>query len=572
VRLVGLGVLPTTFINATILQSIVPADAPPGTYALEVIRPDGTKVTLLKAITLVAPTPVPTPTPTPGPPPPGRPILMISNYALQPLTALPGHILIVTVEVFNGGSRPTENALISFPGGVLVPVGETGHYVQHIPINGRVKVQQKFFVPKHLSAGTYQVTVNMEGNDFEGKHYTYQGTVTVAVAQSPQPGKPHVIISRGYTEPEAINPGAAFTLYLILENAGEAQAQDVSVAVAGDQVIVPGREGNRRVVGDLKAGAVVTTTLPLSLRQDVAPGQYSLNVTITYHDQRGQVLTTGEQVGVMVKGRRTAPPRVLVTSARFDPSIPAPGDVVTCTLSLMNVGAQDAQRVLVTLGGDGGQSLESIALLDTGNVRYIASIPAGGTAQVVQRLFVSGTAQPGVYNLPIALAYEDEKGNGLHDAQVVSLRVRRRPMLQVRFYESVPPALVNQQIRLPIEVTNLAPTGLNVTTLEVRSETMTIENGEVFVGYLDGASTTSIDATGMASTPGTHTLHVLVHYVDDFGHLSTWQGDLQVEVQAAPPTPTLVPGASPAQPSPGEKEGFLQKVWRFLKGLLGLGS
>jgi len=573
VRLVGIGVLPTTFVNPTILQAVIPADARPGTYALEVIRPDGTKVTLLNAITLAAPTPVPTPTPTPGPPPPGRPILMISNYALQPLTALPGHVLVVTVEVFNGGSRPAENALISFPGGVLVPIGETGHYVKHIPINGRVKVQQKFFVPKHLSAGTYQITVNMEGNDFEGKHYAYQGTVTVAVAQPPQPGKPHVIISRGYTDPDAMAPGAPFTLYLVLENAGEARALDVSVAVAGDQIIVPGREGNRRVVGDLDAGATVTTTLPLNLRQDVEPGQYSLDVTITYHDRRGQPLTTGEQVGVMVKGRKTAPPRVLVTSARFDPAIPAPGDVVTFTLDLMNVGAQDAQRVLVTLGGESGKALEAFALLDTGNVRYIASIPAGGTAQVVQRLFVSGTAQPGVYNIPVALSYEDEKGNGLRDAQVVSLRVRRRPMLQVRFYEPVPTALVGQPIRLPIEVTNLAPTGLNVTTLEVRSDTMEIQNGSVFVGYLDGMSTTSIDATGIAKTPGTHTIQVLVHYVDDFGHLSTWEGELQVEIQAAPPTPTPVPGGAPDQ-SPGKEEGggFLHKVWRFLKGLLGLGS
>ena len=573
VRIVGAGVLSTTFVTPGILQAIVPGDVMPGTYAVEVIRPDGERVTLVNALQIVKPTPIPSPTPTPGPPPPGRPILMISNYALRPLTAVPGHVLLVSVDIFNGGSRPAENALISFPGGVLVPVGETGHYVKHIPINGKVNVQQRFFVPKHLQAGTYQIAVNMEGNDFEGKHYTYQGTVTVVVAQGPQPGQPHIIVDRGYTKPREVSPGETFTLYLVLENAGEAVARNVTAAVEPGNLIVPGNEGNRRVVGDLDSEQVITTSLTLGLRDGVSPGQYSLNISLEYRDEQGHTLTTQEQVGFLVKGEKTAPPRLLITAARFQPEIPSPGDVITLTLDLLNIGGQDARRVLISLGGGDTKTLESLALLDTSNVRYIADVPANGTAQVVQRLFLSGGTQSGVYNVPVALSYEDEKGNRVQDVQLVSLRVLRRPLLEAKFYEEVVPPLVGQPFRLPVEVINLSPTGLHVTTVEVTSESLHLQNNSDFVGYLDGGSTTSLDVQARAEQSGDHTVHVLVHYVDDFGHLSTWQSDLHVTVQAAPPTPTPSPGQAVQPSSQGEeKPGLLRRIWRFFRGLLGFGS
>jgi len=572
VRLVGAGVLSTKILGPNVLQVTVSPLVAPGTYALAVIRPDGSQALLNNALTLVVPTPIPTPTATPGPPPPGRPILMVSNYALRPLTAVPGRELLVSVDIFNGGSRPAENVLISFPGGVLIPVGKTGHYIKHIPINGRVNVQQHFFVPEHLNAGTYQITVEMGGNDFEGTHYAYQGAVTVAVAEAPAKGEPHVVVNRSRTHPQKPAPGRPFTLQVQVKNVGDAAAQDLVVVVQDETLIVPGQEGNRYPVGKLNAGEVVTATFSLLMQEDAPPGAHGLKVVLAYRDRTGKPLTVTEQVGVTVQGTRVSPPRVLITAAHFQPEIPAPGDVVTLTLDLMNVGEQKARRVLTSLG-ESSKAPTSVALLDTGNVRFLSNIPGGGTAHIVQRLFISGSAQPGVYTLPIDFAYEDEKGNTLQDTQQVSLRVRRRPLLQVQFYEAVPPALVGRPIHLPIEVTNLAPTGLNVTTLEARSDTLQIQDGRLFVGYLDGSSTTSLDATAIARTPGLHTIHVLVHYVDDFGHLSSWQGNLTVRVQAAPPTPTPALGKSvQSGAGQGKQEGILQKIWRVIRGILGLGS
>lgn len=56
-RLVGYGLLDTTFVNENALRAVVPPGVPAGVYALEVSEP-GYSATLPSALTIVAPTPI----------------------------------------------------------------------------------------------------------------------------------------------------------------------------------------------------------------------------------------------------------------------------------------------------------------------------------------------------------------------------------------------------------------------------------------------------------------------------------------------------------------------------------
>lgn len=347
----------------------------------------------------------------------------------------------------------------------------------------------------------------------------------------------------------------------------------MAVSVQGDTLIVPGAEGNRRLVGTLQAGQEVSVTLPLLMQSKVAPGRYALTVQVTYANEQGQAFSTTEQVGITVGGKRAAPPRVLLAAVRTQPSIPAPGDVVTLTFTLTNVGEQAAERVFVSLG-EGANALSGFALLGTGNVRYVPRLPANRTVEVVQHLFVAGDTHSGVYNIPLLLHYEDAEGNTFQDSQIFSLRVQQHPLLQAHFYEDVGTPLVGVPFRLPVEVTNLRATPLNVTTLEVRSSSLDIQQGSEFLGYLDGSATATLDAMAVAPAPGQHEVQVVVTYVDDFGHLAQWTHTLTVTVQAPPPTPTPAAGAPRATTAgkPSSRGGLLHAIWRFIRGLLGLGS
>ncbi len=120
-RLVGFGLLDTTYVNNTALVAVVPPGVPVGVYDLQVTDAI-TSVTLPAALTIVAatPTPGPTPLPTPtSPPPPGRPVLTIRNYSVEPSRVAVGHEFVVTIEVYNAGSRAGENTMVTFPVALL---------------------------------------------------------------------------------------------------------------------------------------------------------------------------------------------------------------------------------------------------------------------------------------------------------------------------------------------------------------------------------------------------------------------------------------------------------------------
>ncbi len=570
VRLVGIGVLSTRFLSPGILQATIPPTVPPGTYSAEVIRGDGTGMTLVDALTVVAPTPVPTP--TPSAPPPGQPILMLSNYSVQPLSVLPGQRFTVQVEVFNGGSRPTENALFTFQTSTFVPIQPTGHYVRHIPINGRATVRQVFYAPESLTPGTYPITVLMEGNDFEGKHYQYQATVTVAVAEKRPPGQPQLVIERATTVPAQVRPGDALVVRLVARNVGEAAARNVSVRLAGGQVAIPGEQGSRVAVGDVAASQAVTVTFALTVNPDVKPGHYTLPVHITYADAQGAPQSVEEEVGLEVIGRGTAGPRLLVVRYTTTPAIPAPGSPVTVTVRLQNVGDTAARRVFLAWGGEGGEGLGALALIGTGNVHYIESVGPGEAVDVNQPFFLDGEANPGIHTLPLQLTYQDAEGNTIQDRQVIALRVRRRPMLLVQFYEDVGTPLAGVPFPLPIEVVNLDTAFLNVTTVEVSSETLDIQNGRLFVGGLEGGTTVSLDATAVAPQGGQHTVVVSVHYLDDFHQMAVLTRTLTVEVMEPTSPPEPVEQVPSEEPPEAQETSWLQRLWQFLRGLLGLGS
>jgi hypothetical protein len=221
---------------------------------------------------------------------------------------------------------------------------------------------------------------------------------------------------------------------------------------------------------------------------------------------------------------------------------------------------------MLTLGGDGGTELGPFAPVASGNVRFVARLGAGEVVDVVQRLIVDGSAEPGAYTLPISLAYDDVRGTRHVDDQRISLLVRRRPHLQISFFRPVEGALVGEPFELPIDVTNIGRTLVNVSTVAVSSEDLEIRDGSMYVGPLDGGTTGSLEATAVADEGGTAEILVTVNYLDDFEQAQTITQTLTVDVEA--PTEE-----SPAEEGAEEGEGgFWQRMSRLLRGLLGLGS
>jgi hypothetical protein len=567
-RLVGFGLLDTTYVNDAALMAVVPPGIPVGTYDLEVSAA-GTLATLPSALTIVAatPTPGPTPIPTPKPTPvPGRPVLTIRNYSVEPGRVVVGSEFVVTIEVYNTGSRAGENTMVTFPGGTFLPVGETGHLLWQLHINHTAVVTQRMRVPSSLSSGSYNLQVNLSANDWQGNHYEYPQTVAIEVVGVGQ-GRPQLVIEAAQTEPAVLGPGDAFSLTLRLANLGSRTATQVVVGAASGDLAVPAGGSNVVAVDRIGIDQVVTVTLPLVLGEVTQAGRLGMEVALDCSDYSGGAHTARQSVGLEVSTALEDRPQLLVARYSTAPDPLSPGDVFTLVLQVSNVGGGEARRLTLTLGGEGGSDLEPFAPIAASNVRFVPRIAAGSTAELEQQLVVDGSADPGVYSLPVALAYDDARGTRHSDSQRISLLVHRRPHLQIGFYQPVEVITVGVPFELPVEVINIGRTLVNVSTLEVSSRQLEIQDGSLYLGPLDGGTSGSLEASAVAQEGGTAEVLITVHYLDDFDQPQMVTRTLTVEVEEP------VPAAPETELSSQEQEeGFWEKVLRFLRGLLGLGS
>ena len=567
-RLVGFGLLETTYVNSTALRAVVPPGVPPGVYDLEVSE-DTTSATLSAALSIVSATPTPGPTAIPTPKPttvPGRPILTIRNFTVEPSRVVVGREFLVTIEIYNTGSRAGENTIATFPGGTFLPVGETGHLLWQLHINHTAVVTQRMRVPNGLSSGSYNLQVNLSANDYEGNHYDYPETIAVEVIGVGK-GRPQLVIEAAQTEPALLGPGDAFSLTIRLANRGSRTATQVVAGVASPDLAVPAGGSNVVAIDHIGIEQEVTATLPLVLGEVTQAGRLNLEVALDCSDYEGGSYTARQSVGLEVSTALADRPQLVVDSYHTTPDSLAPGDTFTLTLAVSNVGGGEARRLTLTLGGEGGSGMNPFAPLDSSNVKFIPQLAAGATVEVTQRLVVDGGAEAGAYSVPVALAFDDARGTRHTDSQLISLLVRRRPHLQIGFYRPVEVASIDVPIRLPVEVTNIGRTLINVSTMELSSTQLEISEGSMYLGPLDGGTSGSLEATAVAKEGGTAEVLVTVNYLDDFEQPQVVTKTLTVEVEK--PVEISPEAEEEAQE---QEESFWDKVLRFLRGLVGLGS
>ncbi|HQE91372.1 MAG TPA: hypothetical protein PLH19_03105 [Anaerolineae bacterium] len=580
VRLLNYGILATHYVNPTALQATVPTGLSAGDYSLWVLNTEGVEIAL-GTLRLVEP-PSPTATPKPeSPPPPGRPILTVRNYTVEPLQVRPGQEFTVSVEVYNNGSRAGENTMAVFPGGTFIPLGDKGHLFWQVHINATFVATQRFRVPASTTNGIHEVEVQLSANDWEGNHYDYPATIPVEVigasTGAAPTGKPEVLVEGVSTDPPVITPGAPFSLTLVLANRGSRTAINIMTS-ADPASAVPAEGGNIISTDVLRIDDLVTVTLPLLLKPVKEGGRQGLTIALEYSDYSGGNYSDQQTVGVDIDTSLANRPQLLINAYRTDPASISPGDSFTLTLDLANVGGGDAQRITLALGGEEGEELGMFVPLEGSNVSFVPGVAAGQTTAITMRLMVAGNAETKAYNLPVALAYDTETGTREKDTQRVSLMVFRRPQFKVSFYRPVEGmALVGQPLALPIEVVNSGTARFNIPTLEVTGAGLEfMEEPSTYVGNLDPGGSWTLDAMAMPLAPGPVDVVVNVYYVDDLNQTQVYSQTLTVEVMEMPqegtpggPDGPLGPTELPAEGTP---ETLMQKVLRFVKGFLGLGS
>ena len=460
-------------------------------------------------------------------------------------------------------------------------------------------------VPAGIAPGTYQITVQMQGAPVPGFANLM---VTAPTPTAPAPAlRPQIAIQNYRTNPGNIQYGQDFKLFVKLRNEGQTHAYNVQVSFTSADLI-PLKNGGVIIVGDIGASNAG------DLEQLMTAATYlygktfvTVDMNLSYNDAGGTSFTEKFTLNLSVAGGgyvsvATSTPtgvkssQLVITSykASIDPL--QPGEQFKLAMTVQNTGNASAQRVTMIVGGGssgssggtdgtpqppggvsgGGGEFTNFAPVGASNVQTLGDLPAGGMVQASQNLIVNVSTTPGAYPVKVTFSYLNDKAEVINDEQVITLLVYSLPNVEISFYRPPDPFFAGQPGALPIQVVNLGKRSAVLGTLKASSESGMIENGTGLVGALDTGGYFTLDSMFTPEQPGTMKIDITIEYTDDFNRPRTITRTLEVEVMEAFEEPTPDPALGEGQglegmPIPGE-ETSLQKVWRFILGLLGLDS
>jgi len=444
------------------------------------------------------------------------------------------------------------------------------------------------------SIDTTTVTVTSTGDPSASASVSL--TTTAAFA------RPLVMVSSYYVNEGNITPGQDFTLTLTLENVGNSPAGNLVLSFTSTDFF-PRETGGVMAIPSLNAGGSVTISQQMA--SSYALSGYSIGTlagTLNYTDVLGTAYTEAFTFTINLKTpdynsvNPTATPtttlRPQLVVGRYASSVDPlqPGSQFNLNLSIHNLGTADARAVTMVIGGTvlpdaagtpspggisgAGSDLVNFAPIGSSNLVYIGDINTAAVQDVTSQLIVNVTTQPGAYPLKLSFVYTDSKGNRIVDDQVITLLVYSLPQVEVSFYRDPGILYTGQPNMLPLQVTNLGKKTAVLGNMKVTAQNAEMTNNISLVGTLDIGGYYTLDAQMMPMQAGTVPLEVTINYTDDFNQPREITQTLEVQVEEMPmPDPGSMggPDGEGMVPEP-VAETFFQKVLRFFKGLLGLGS
>jgi hypothetical protein len=471
-------------------------------------------------------------------------------------------------------------------------------------------------LPGNVPVGTYTLRVTNPDSTW-GSLFDAIRIVAVAPTAAPSPApteapavteRPVIVVDSYEYGKGAITPGQSFDLQIKFANRGQTPARNIVILFpSGD--FVPEETGGVQAIQEINPGERKKITQQL-LASTALFGQQvaTLEVRASYYDEGGNSYSETFTIAIDLPrfGGGPAPtttptptlapkprPQLVVTQYSTDISPLQPGSLFNLQLVVQNLGDAGARRITMIVGGGtasvdpngtpvpgggsgSGADLTNFAPVGTSNIQYLGDLPEEGSLSAQQSLIVNVSINPGAYPLKLSFTYTDEKSSVYIDDQVITLLVYTVPQLDVNFYRDPGPIFAGQPNQLPLQVVNLGRKLAVLGNMTVTTQDGQLSNNTILVGSLDLGGYFTLDATLIPNVPGPLNLVVTIDYTDDFNKPQQVVRTIPVEILEAQ---IIEPPIDGGEIPPGGSEGpipapetFLQRAWRFLRGLLGLDS
>jgi hypothetical protein len=492
----------------------------------------------------------------------------------------------LTLEGTTAGGWPAPTIV---PSSVVIPAGESRPAVVNVP------------VPAEATAGQNDVATIIVKDDTLAEVGLVMLTTTAKAP--PSQGRPIIAVSSYSSSPNPIKPYQEFSLSVVFENRGSSTAYNVIVAFEGTD-LYPRGTGGVSTTSSLGGGSKTTFTQTFLTGGNLTWQEVAIiKATASYSDGSGQpytetfTLTLGITAPVYYAATATPvtqdKPQLVITGYETDVDPLQPGSIFDLKIDVTNLGKADAKAVTMVLGGGvspGDQSgtpqaggvlgssgdLTNFAPLNSSNLVFIGDIKQGETISTSGTFVTNVSTQPGVYTLKVSYLYSDAKGNRIVDDQVITLLVFSLPQVEISFYRDAGEFLVGMPGTLPLQVTNLSKKTAVLGNMKVSAENASLFNDVLLVGALEPGGYYTLDTEITPMQEGPLDLIVTINYTDDFNQPRSVTQALTVNVMPAPEVPEGLEGeggvVEPGEPVVEQPQTFWSVIWRFVKGLFGLGS
>lgn len=525
-----------------------------------------------------------------------RPLIFIRSFRTEPAVMQANETFRLFLELHNVGSAPAVNVVVSINSDDFVPQGSSSvKTIGGLNVDEHGWVWQDLRSEPNLEGGTYPVTINLSYQDDQGIPFSSTETVGVNVALAPptatptvapKPGLPQLVIENVTTQPATVAAGQPFTLTLRIRNPGTGMARRALLTVGGadEKNFAPTTGSNVVSVGDIGIGQTKDVSLALVADADTQAGLHTLGLELSFINWGDEKFTSAQNVALTVAGvagaALTPQPQALpiIESYTSDPVRPNPGQTLDLRLNVRNVGSQPVQNLTIDFGTaattSGTTSTTVFAPVGTGNVRYLPVVGVGETIPLDMQFIVNGSASAGTYVVPIEMTYDGPDDKPVERTEQITLLVSVPPQLRIDYYQPVGQPLPDTPFDVSVEVINQGRSTVDIGTVDLTAEGLDIENGSGYVGPLEASQSGTVDAQMTASTGGSYSIEVTVHYVDDF-----FQNQVVTETLPLEVLHMEEPGGQPGMGGEGSDLGGDTTVRpqqpflvRLVLGLLGLGS
>ncbi len=469
-----------------------------------------------------------------------------------------------------------------------------------LPVGGEAGLTISVTVPADAQAGQLsQTVVTITGTGGAAG----SATLTTTALPPASPGRPLLgIDSYGVGGSGVVTPGQQFDLRFRVVNRGDNYARNIVFTFSGTDFL-PLDTGGVITHNEIDPGEKVELSQPLLANSTLAGSKVATaTLAVSYSDLSGAAYTENFTITINLSqpsssgvSRPTATPtpvsrpQLVVSGYGSNVEPLQPGSVFSLNLDIRNLGTSDARSVTMVLGGgasagEGGTPAPGIsgsgadtsvfAPLGASNLVYLGDVPVGVTVQSSQQLIVNTSANPGAYAFKISFVYDDAKGVRQVNDQIITLLIYQLPQLEINYYRDPGMFMLGQPNMLPLQVTNLGRKQTVLGNLKVTSPNAEVTNNVTLVGILDPGGYYTLDANVVPMQPGPLELQIEVNYTDDFNQQRTINQTLVVDVVDMPTPEPFPPEGFPSEGEmpPVEEQSVWQKLLRFIKGLLGLGS